>query len=67
MSGGNNDALMRTGWAVGQRVAVDAIEPIGIPRGPKTGRCGHCDGLIASEKLFNGVVLTCMSCGREAS
>ena len=47
------------------RIALDDIEPIAIARGPK-GRCGRCDGLIASEKLNAGLIYVCRNCGREA-
>ena len=41
--------MRRTGIKTGPRVALEDIEPIAIARGLK-GRCGRCDGLIASEK-----------------
>ena len=52
------------GKRTGQRIAVEDIEPVGVPRGPKTGRC---DGLIASEKLFDELIYACRNCGREAT
>ena len=48
------------------RIALDDIKPIAIARGPKD-RCGRCDGLIASEKLNNGLIYVCRNCGREAT
>ena len=67
MSGGQHaHAMRRTGIKVSQRIAIEDIEPIAIPRGPK-GRCGRCQGLIASEKLFGELISTCRNCGREAT
>ena len=63
--------MRRTGIKTGPRVAVEDIEPIATARGPK-GRCGRCDGLIASETLNNetlnnDLIYVCRNCGREAT
>ena len=58
--------MRRAGIKTGPRVAVEDIEPIATARGPK-GRCGRCDGLIASEKLLDELIYVCRNCGREAS
>ena len=58
--------MRRTGIKTGPRVALEDIEPIAIARGLK-GRCGRCDGLIASEKLLDELIYACRNCGREAT
>ena len=54
------------GKPVGQRIALEDIEPIRTPRRPD-GRCGRCRGFIATEKLINELISTCRNCGREAT
>ena len=58
--------MRRAGIKTGPRVAVEDIEPIAIARGLK-GRCGRCDGLIASEAILDKLIYICRNCGREAS